>query len=73
MPSKRTKRALLLIGTLALTACAAAITYVRYAPRRTPRGQPPLVNLSEDDLRPFERVFNEGASKKRVVVMLSPT
>ena len=63
-----------LIGALALAAGAAAITYMKYAPRRTPRGQPPLVNLSEDDLRPFERAFNdEGASRKRVVVMLSPT
>ena len=73
MPSKRTKRALLLIVTLGLAAGAAVITYVKYAPRRTPRGQPPLVNLSEHDLGDFERAFNEGDSKHRVVVMLSPT
>ena len=73
MPGKRTRRALFLIGILALTGGAGAITYVRYAPRRTPPGQPLLVNLSDDDLRPFEKVFNDGASNKRVVVMLSPT
>ncbi|HEY3177144.1 MAG TPA: hypothetical protein VGK94_15430 [Candidatus Polarisedimenticolia bacterium] len=73
MSGKRTRRALLLIGALALTGGAAAIAYVKYAPRGTPRGQPPLITLSEDDLGPFERIFDEGASKKRVLVMLSPT
>lgn len=73
MPGKRAKRALFLIGILALTGGVGAITYVKYAPRRTPQGQPPLVNLSEGDLRPFVKVFNDGASSKRVVVMLSPT
>jgi hypothetical protein len=57
--------ALLLIGF--------GIVYYFYGGSSMPKGQPPLVRFSSDDLTPLKSAFNESASSIRVVVMLSPT
>lgn len=57
----------------AILVAAGGFTYVRYAPRRTPEGQPPLVVLQEGDLKPFEDAFNAATHSTRIVALLSPT
>ena len=47
--------------------------YYFYGGSSTPKGQPPLVRFSSDDLTPLKNAFNNSASSIRVVVMLSPT
>jgi hypothetical protein len=47
--------------------------YYFYGGHSTPKGQPPLVSFSLDDLTPLKTAFNASASSIRVVVMLSPT
>jgi hypothetical protein len=52
---------------------AGGYAYLRYAPRRTPEGQPPLAVLQEGDLKPFEDAFNAATDSTRIVALLSPT
>ena len=44
-----------------------------YGGHATPKGQPPLVRFSSDDLAPLKDAFNGSASSVRMIVMLSPT
>jgi hypothetical protein len=50
-----------------------AAAYYFYGGHSTPKGQPPLVSFSSDDLTPLKTAFNNSASSIRVLVMLSPT
>jgi hypothetical protein len=52
---------------------AFGIAYYFYGGSSTPKGQPPLVRFSSDDLTPLKSAFNNSASSIRVVVMLAPT
>ncbi len=61
------------IFLVALFLIAFGITYYFYGRSSTPKGQPPLVRFSSDDLTPLKSAFNNSASSIRVVVMLSPT
>lgn len=72
MLGKGVKRVLAVMGAL-VVAAGIAVVSMRYAPRRTPEGQPPLASLREGDLRSFEDAFNAGAGSTRVLAMLSPT
>jgi len=47
--------------------------YLRYAPRSTPAGQPPLVWLSDDGLGVLRDHFNAASGGTRVLLILSPT
>jgi len=58
---------------VALFLIAFGIAYNFYGGSSTPKGQPPLVRFSSDDLTPLKSAFNDSASSIRVVVMLSPT
>jgi len=57
----------------AVVVVAGGLTYIRYAPRRTPEGQPPLAVLQEGDLKPFEDAFDAATDSTRIVTLLSPT
>lgn len=57
----------------ALLLVAFGAVYYFYGGHSTPKGQPPLVIFSSDDLTPLKSAFNGSASSIRVVVMLSPT
>jgi len=52
---------------------AGGIVYYFYGGHSTPKGQPPLVRFSADDLTPLKTAFNSTTSSIRVLVMLSPT
>ena len=56
----------LLLGLLALA-------WVKYAPRETPTGQPPLAALDASSLQAFRDSFNASSDRVRILVMLSPT
>jgi hypothetical protein len=49
------------------------VAYYFYGGHSTPKGQPPLMSFSSDDLTPLKSAFNNSPSSIRVVVMLSPT
>ena len=58
---------------VALVLIVFGFPYYCYGGSATPKGQPPLVRFSSDDLTPLKSAFNNSASSIRVVVMLSPT
>jgi len=58
---------------VALVLIVFGFAYYFYGGSATPKGQPPLVRFSSDDLTPLKSAFNNSASSIRVVVMLSPT
>jgi len=72
MSGRRIRRLFFVAGGVILAA-GLALAYVKYAPRRTPVGQPPLAAIRNGDLTPFTRAFDAGAGSTRVVLMLSPT
>ena len=47
--------------------------YLRYAPRRTPAGQPDLQVLAKEDVKPFAAAFDAASDSIRIVALLSPT
>ena len=61
------------VGLLALLSLAALAAWHQFAPRRTPRGQPPLVRLAARNLGDLRQAFNAARDQKRVVLLLSPT
>jgi hypothetical protein len=63
-------------GAAALTLAAIAAAgfgWLRYAPRRTPHGQPALMTLDAERLPAFRDTFNAGSDATRVLVLFSPT
>jgi hypothetical protein len=44
-----------------------------WSPGSTPRGQAPLVKLSEGNFEEFEKAFDAEADVPRLVLLLSPT
>lgn len=52
---------------------AAAIAWVKLAPRPTPLGQAALATLDEKSFGQLRDVFNASADRVRVVALLSPT
>ena len=72
----RTTRILRALATTLLLIAAIAGTgfvWVKYAPRRTPAGQPALSHLDAAALPAFRAAYNADADKTRVIVLLSPT
>ena len=77
-PQPRTTFRKALRVTLASLAVVAAVLvaglgWVRFAPRRVPSGQPPLVTLDSRSLESFRKAFNAEQGKVHILVMLSPT
>lgn len=61
-----------ILGTLVLVAVV-ALVWFRYAPRKTPKGQPPLQHLDAELLSVLRTAFNRNLTSTRLLVMLSPT
>ena len=61
------------LGGAALLLGLLAVAWVKYAPRETPKGQPPLTALDAASLQGFRDAFNAGSDTVRVLAMLSPT
>ena len=72
MSRKWLRLAGMLLAALTIAA-GTGIAYMKLAPRRTPPGQPPLVNFTGDNLRPFVEAFNAKPDSTRILLMLSPT
>jgi hypothetical protein len=68
----RTRIALGLTAAVVL-AGAGAYSWQRFAPRATPAGQPPLVQLSAESLAGLSGAFDEAADRTRILALLSPT
>jgi hypothetical protein len=49
------------------------VAYYFYGGGTTPKGQPPLVSLSANNMSTLKDAFNSSASSARLLVMLSPT
>ena len=49
-----------------------AVAYL-WGPGSAPRGQDPVVTLSEGNLGEFEKAFDADAAVPRLVLLLSPT
>jgi hypothetical protein len=60
------------IGVAVAVLVVAAASY-RFSTRQTPRGQPPLVYLNNQNLEELRAAFNAAADHTRVLAMLSPT
>jgi hypothetical protein len=59
------------VGVLAVLVLLTAV-YLR-GPGSAPRGQDPVVTLSEGNLGEFEKAFDADAEAPRLVLLLSPT
>ena len=68
----RTKRAVSLLGLLALL-CLAYAGYYLFAPARTPAGQLSLIDLGRSGFTAFEQIFDDAADRVRIVGLFSPT
>jgi hypothetical protein len=64
------------VGIVLLASIVAAgggvFFWLRYAPRRTPEGQPPLT-VVEGSVAELKEAFNAAAGEDRVLLFLSPT
>ena len=49
------------------------VAYHFYGGGSTPKGQPLLVSLKEENFSSLKDAFNQSAGSARVVLMLSPT
>lgn len=50
-----------------------ALTWYVWGPRRTPPGQPALVDLNAQSFVSFQEQFNRDTGRVRLLVLLSPT
>ena len=57
------------LGATAIFACL----FYFYGGHQTPKGQPPLADLSAVSLSDLENEFNASHESVRILVMLSPT
>jgi hypothetical protein len=65
-----TKRVIVLAVTAVVLLLAA--TYL-WGPSSVPRGQEPLIALSNANFSDFENAFDRGSDAPRLVLLLSPT
>lgn len=72
MIASRRRAAFLALGTL-LLGIAGGLVYYVFGSRQTPRGQPPLIYLSEQNLEEVRAAFNDAAEQTRLLALLSPT
>jgi hypothetical protein len=69
---RKAMQALLLLLALAVGVAAAALAWVKLAPRHAPAGQSALATL-DPALSGFREAFNAAQSQTRLLVLLSPT
>ena len=72
MSPKRLKLATISVAALAF-AVGSGLAYMKLAGRRTPPGQPALVNLTGGDLGSFVLAFDSKPDSTRILLLLSPT
>ena len=65
------KRKYVLGALLATFLLAAALYFNRQG--QAPAGQPPIQNLTAQNVADFKQAFNAGAADVRVLLLLSPT
>ena len=53
--------------------CVLAFSWMKFAPRRVPAGQPPLSSLDAGSLPAFRDAFNASGGDVGVLAMLAPT
>jgi len=70
---KRRARWLLGIAISLVAVTAGLGATLRFAPRHTPPGQPPLERLDAQALNRLRARFNDGAHTTRLLLLLSPT
>ena len=58
---------------IAAAAVVLGAAYYFYGGSSTPKGQPSLVSLKEENFSSLKDAFNQSAGSARVVLMLSPT
>ena len=61
------------VMTAVVTALLLGATFLVYAPREVPPGQPPLVYVNPQNFNDLRKQFNDSATSARVLLMLSPT
>jgi hypothetical protein len=66
-----TRRKGIILGTVAALAFLAF--YYFYGGNATPKGQQPLLSLSNSNLASLKDAFNGSANSVRVLVLVSPT
>lgn len=66
-----TKKRIIVLAVIAIVLLLAAM-YL-WGPSSVPRGQEPLVALSNTNFSVFENVFDRGSDAPRLVLLLSPT
>lgn len=62
-----------LIGVAVIAVLALVAGVYLWGPGSAPRGQQPVVTLSEGNLGEFEKAFDAEADVPRLVLLLSPT
>ena len=67
------KRRLIIIIVAAVAVGMGLLAYYLYGGNTVPKGQQPLVRLSDANLSGLKDSFNQSANSVRVIVMLSPT
>lgn len=66
-----TKKRAIVLAVIAIVLLLAAM-YL-WGPSSAPRGQEPLVALSNSNFSDFENAFDRGSDAPRLVLLLSPT
>jgi hypothetical protein len=67
------RRTLAIFAAIAVVTLVSGLVWWRFAPRRTPGGQPPLATLDAASLSAFRDAFNAAGGEIRIVALLSPT
>ena len=62
-----------LIGVAVAAVLVLLAAVYMWRPGSAPRGQDPVVTLSEENLGEFEKVFDAETDVPRLVLLLSPT
>ena len=64
----------ILVVSIALLACLIGLgAFHQFAPRNTPRGQPPLARIDSESFHGLRDAFNAAEDSTRVLLLLSPT
>ena len=64
------RKSIILVAALVIVL---GVAYYFYGGNSTPKGQPSLVSLKEENFSSLKDAFNQSAGSARVVLMLSPT
>lgn len=73
MPNQSILKRLLLLTTLAIVVVAGYAAWHVWGISSAPEGQPPLVEISQQNYAGFRDAFNAAAGEPRIIALLSPT